>query len=200
MKRILTIAVLALPTSVHAATLYRITDLGDLPGGADFSQAHGINDAGDPLAATSILTNATAIKDVGQIVGYGSVDGTNHSFLLTPVPIPATLPLFISALAGVVMVRRSSQQLLATDQPSRKNFDGTTHHVRNVRANNALPDARVLTMSSLFAVTLAPNAGAVLVAAFATTGFVVSPVPVPGAILFLGSGIAALMFRRRGNK
>jgi hypothetical protein len=31
---------------VHAAVLYTVTDLGDLPGGSDYSIAYGINDSG----------------------------------------------------------------------------------------------------------------------------------------------------------
>ncbi|HEY1603511.1 MAG TPA: DUF3466 family protein [Pirellulales bacterium] len=46
-----------------------------------------------------VLEKATALNDLGQIVGYGMLaNGQTHAFLLTPVPEPATL---ILAVLGV---------------------------------------------------------------------------------------------------
>lgn len=52
-----------------------------------------------------LLTNADAINDKGQIVGYG-VDPLGHqeAFLLTPIPEPGTIALL--ALGGAALVRR----------------------------------------------------------------------------------------------
>jgi probable HAF family extracellular repeat protein len=95
-----------------------MTNLGDLPGGADYSNVYGINDAGQLVgfsnAATGnsaflwqngvmtdlstvagvagtgwSLTEAWAINDVGQIVGSGrNPQGDISAFILTPVPEP----------------------------------------------------------------------------------------------------------------
>jgi hypothetical protein len=37
-----------------------------------------------PARSGWVLTEATAINDAGQIVGYGAFRGPNHGFLLTP--------------------------------------------------------------------------------------------------------------------
>ncbi|MCX5671716.1 MAG: PEP-CTERM sorting domain-containing protein [Planctomycetota bacterium] len=50
------------------------------------------------------LRSAHAINDLGQIVGWGIINGNDHAFLLTPVPEPATLSLL--ALGGAALVRR----------------------------------------------------------------------------------------------
>jgi probable HAF family extracellular repeat protein len=50
------------------------------------------------------LTSAEDIDDLGQIVGYGTLNGTPESFLLTPVPEPSSIVLLslgaISMMAG----------------------------------------------------------------------------------------------------
>jgi hypothetical protein len=51
----------------------------------------------DPLYGQSILSEASAINDAGQIVAYGCVSGRCDAYVLTPVtasvdtPEPATL-------------------------------------------------------------------------------------------------------------
>jgi probable HAF family extracellular repeat protein len=95
-------------------TAHQIQDLGALPGGT-YSVAFAINDSNVvvgyantsdnaphaivwtankgiedlnsliPAGSPWILINANAINNVGQITGYGSKNGHNHAFLLTPV-------------------------------------------------------------------------------------------------------------------
>jgi len=92
----------------------KIQDLGVLPGGT-YSIAFGVNDSGVvvgygnifnnaahamvwtadggmkdlnyliPANSGWVLINANAINNVGQITGYGTRNGHNHAFLLTPV-------------------------------------------------------------------------------------------------------------------
>jgi probable HAF family extracellular repeat protein len=73
-----------------------------------------LNDLIDP-GLGAVLYEATAINASGQIVGYGTTDGSQQAFLLTPitaaVPIPAALPLLlggIGLLAGVARKRRAA--------------------------------------------------------------------------------------------
>jgi probable HAF family extracellular repeat protein len=87
-------------------------DLGTLPAAPD-STAYGINNAGEvvgrsgdraflysqaggmvdlnariPSGSGWHLTTASAINDLGQITGNGSINGQSHAFLLTPVETP----------------------------------------------------------------------------------------------------------------
>jgi probable HAF family extracellular repeat protein len=109
-----------------------MTDLGDLTGGGEY--AFGINDAGQGVSSTGgraflwqngydtdlstvsgvvdtgwRLTNATAINNAGQIVGYGTnPQGLPAAYILTPVPEPEVY-LMIGVgvcLAGVIARRR----------------------------------------------------------------------------------------------
>jgi probable HAF family extracellular repeat protein len=60
------VALLSFPTSATVAIgPYVVTNLGDLPGGDDFSEAYGIN-------------------SYGQVVGFSRITGTEHAFLWTP--------------------------------------------------------------------------------------------------------------------
>jgi probable HAF family extracellular repeat protein len=117
----------------------QMNDLGALGGTANSSEANAINNKGvivgnsnghafvyenglmtdlntliDPSLGFTLI-NATGINNLGQIVGYGTVnvlytDGKVYSqeraFALTPTPIPAALPLFASGLAGMFFMRR----------------------------------------------------------------------------------------------
>ena len=47
------------------------------------------------------LTDARSINDNGQIVGQGTINGVQHAFLMTPVPVPAAFWLFGSGLVGL---------------------------------------------------------------------------------------------------
>jgi probable HAF family extracellular repeat protein len=56
-----------------------------------------------------ILTGAVAINDHGQIAGYGTLNGVDRGFLLTPVPEPSSLAvaaLGVVAFATVALRRR----------------------------------------------------------------------------------------------
>jgi probable HAF family extracellular repeat protein len=53
-----------------------------------------------------MLSEATAINNVGQIVGSGLINGEIHGCLLTPVPEPTTL--LILALGGLFLRKRKS--------------------------------------------------------------------------------------------
>ena len=113
----------------------QMKDLGALWGTYSYSDAEGINNAGqvvgefdtgtasgaflysngtmidlstliDPSSGWT-LGGATAINDLGQIVGNGyNSAGQNDAFLLTPTPEPATLTLL--AVASMAMLRRKN--------------------------------------------------------------------------------------------
>jgi probable HAF family extracellular repeat protein len=58
-----------------------------------------------PANSGWVLTNATGINDVGEIVGYGTnPSGQADSFLLTPTPEPGSLALL--AISAIVLIRR----------------------------------------------------------------------------------------------
>jgi hypothetical protein len=62
-----------------------------------------------------VLEQANAINDNGQIVGFGTIDGETHGFLLTPVPEPGSLSLL--AVGGVALLRRRSRSSLVHQAP-----------------------------------------------------------------------------------
>ncbi|MCX5675447.1 MAG: PEP-CTERM sorting domain-containing protein [Planctomycetota bacterium] len=57
-----------------------------------------------PAGSGWTLRSARGINDLGQIVGWGIINGNSHAFLLSPVPEPATLSLL--ALGGLMALRR----------------------------------------------------------------------------------------------
>lgn len=102
------LVVLVLPgtASIHAAILYSVTDLGDLPGGENLSHAMAVNNLGQVVGvsetadgrraflwANGVITDlntltgehhysfAWDINDAGQIVGTSGVDGTGGGVL-----------------------------------------------------------------------------------------------------------------------
>lgn len=61
------------------------------------------------LNGFSVLSSAHDVNESGQIIGYGTLEnGEVAAFLLTPVPVPAAVWLFGSALGLLGWVRRRS--------------------------------------------------------------------------------------------
>ena len=69
-----------------------------------------ISDLNDLIPAGSgwTLRSARGINDLGQIVGWGIINGNSHAFLLTPVPEPATLALLAVGGAALVAGRKKN--------------------------------------------------------------------------------------------
>jgi len=66
-----------------------------------------LNTATTGLSGFSVLNEAYDINESGQIIGYGTLStGEISAFLLTPVPVPAAVWLFGSALGLLGWVRR----------------------------------------------------------------------------------------------
>jgi probable HAF family extracellular repeat protein len=103
---------------------YAINDAGLIAGssdtvGGDFHATIWSNAAGwyaptdlnTLIPATSgwDLVSAQGMNDLGQIVGYGTLNGSSfdHAFLLTPVPEPATLSLL--ALGALAILHRRAR-------------------------------------------------------------------------------------------
>ncbi|MDD2336419.1 MAG: DUF3466 family protein [Geobacteraceae bacterium] len=138
-----------LADGVEHAFLYSggtMIDLGALGEAGNTSQAYDINEAGTIVGSSNghafmysngqmvdlntfidpslgiTLTTATGINNLGQIVGYGTVETYNSDGMLflqerafaltpstTPTPIPPTLLLFGSGLAGLGLFRRRTR-------------------------------------------------------------------------------------------
>lgn len=103
----LVLSALLTPSSGWAAPVYTLTDLGDLPGGNNLSQARGINDSGQVVGYSYASTGARGfiwdsvngmvdlgdlpggtdisiahdINDSGQAVGYSGTTGGNSAVL-----------------------------------------------------------------------------------------------------------------------
>lgn len=58
-------------------------------------------DPTDPLKGTFTLKQASAINDLGQIVGFGLFGNQERAFLLTPVPEPGTYALLLAGCASL---------------------------------------------------------------------------------------------------
>src|SRR5262249_51045002 len=50
----------------------------------------------DSSGAGWSLTAATTLNDNGQIVGFGTIGGQTHAFLLNPVPEPSSIALLVA--------------------------------------------------------------------------------------------------------
>jgi probable HAF family extracellular repeat protein len=103
---------LSIASGAQAAVVYRITDIGDLFGGANMSRAYDINNVGQVVGYSSAtagdrafiwnsltqmrfmseLTNtdsrAYSINDAGQVTGEYGPQGDMRAFLWGPVPQP----------------------------------------------------------------------------------------------------------------
>jgi probable HAF family extracellular repeat protein len=53
------------------------------------------------------FSHATGINNLGQIIGYGEIEGNDVGFIMTPIPEPATILLF--GLGGLVLRKRWGQ-------------------------------------------------------------------------------------------
>jgi len=54
----------------------------------------------------SSLTYADGINNHGEIVGFGWINGEEHAFLASPIPVPAAVWLFGSGLIGLIGLAR----------------------------------------------------------------------------------------------
>ena len=103
LARVVLMAATLLLTSLTAQAVvpYRITDLGDLPGGSDFSVARGINDAGRVVGFSSAATGSRAflwtraggMRDLGDLPGgrisaKPSASTTPARWWVRAVPLP----------------------------------------------------------------------------------------------------------------
>jgi probable HAF family extracellular repeat protein len=92
LTRVVLAAGMLLLTSLTAQAVlpYRITDLGDLPGGSDFSVARGINDIGQVVGSSGAATGERAflwsraggLKDLGDLPGgedFSQASGINNA-------------------------------------------------------------------------------------------------------------------------
>jgi probable HAF family extracellular repeat protein len=61
-----------------------------------------------PLDSGWVLSYASNINYSGQIIGNGTIDGEDHAFLLTPVPEPCTMLLFI--FGGIILRKRQNEE------------------------------------------------------------------------------------------
>ena len=88
-----------LPTGGSHAFLYQDGSLNDL------------NSMIDPSSGW-ILADARDINELGQIVGWGTINGDTRAYLLTPtaIPIPAAAWLFGSGLLGLVGAARKKKR------------------------------------------------------------------------------------------
>ncbi len=95
------LAALSLVLPVQAAHLYRLTDLGDLPGGADSSNANAINNSGQVVGASGAATGSRAfvwtsgggMVDVGDLPGgdnYSVANGINDNGQVVGISIAAS--------------------------------------------------------------------------------------------------------------
>ena len=60
----------------------------------------------DPGTLGGTTSCALSINNAGQIVGYGTHDGKQAAFLLTPIPEPSTILALLCGVGGLAFWRR----------------------------------------------------------------------------------------------
>ena len=102
-------------TATDSISAHGINGSGLVVGGSDrgfvWDSVNGIQDLNNMLDSSGTgwtLKGCRDINNAGQIVGGGiSPHGSQHGYLLTPIPEPSTLALFtMSALALLAYARR----------------------------------------------------------------------------------------------
>jgi len=102
---------------LHSASAYGVNDQGDVVGYYNVGRNPFLWENGslvdlqseiDPLSGWS-LQDAYDINELGQIVGYGYLNGQQRGYLLTPVPEPATMAALSLGLAGLITRKRRIQ-------------------------------------------------------------------------------------------
>ena len=107
-------------TDPYYASAYSINNLGQAlvamddingnPGDYIWTQAGGAQPLVTPATAANGWTQVsyTSINDLGQILGFGTYNGVQQAFLLTPldVPAPGGFALFATGLLGLGLTRR----------------------------------------------------------------------------------------------
>lgn len=88
---------------------------GDLSNSAflyDGSSMHNLLDLpGIQEAGWTEIINATAINDLGQIVGVGTLNGNRAAFLMSPIPVPPASALMMTGLTGLFSIIRQKRTL-----------------------------------------------------------------------------------------
>lgn len=79
---------------------YHLATIFDKQQGPQFLQ-----DLIPPNSGWDRLNYATDINDLGWIVGTGTFQGQNRAFLLTPIPEPSSLAMFLLTCASMITIR-----------------------------------------------------------------------------------------------
>lgn len=70
-----------------------------------------LNLPGIQEAGWTEMINATAINDLGQIAGVGTLNGNRAAFLMSPIPVPPASALMMTGLAGLFSIIRQKRTL-----------------------------------------------------------------------------------------
>lgn len=85
-----------------------INDLDQVVGGSSLFAGGAVIDLNTLLDPTSgwAIGSTFDINNRGQIVGVGTLNGVEHGFIMTPVPVPAAVWLFGSGIVGLAGLAR----------------------------------------------------------------------------------------------